>query len=179
MAADLGLDFWTAPARRQLAHCSTALITFKTVAGPSLELTSRAWARDSVSNTWRTLAAFLDGTIAEALWCQASARRPHSLDSLVRRVLARLERGVAAVRGLARGRHGAGGQRWAGGRGNIKRVGYKNCRRQAQVNHASGTECGCEQSRVTAKREPARRLQRPLPAAPPAAPRPAPPAMSQ
>jgi hypothetical protein len=37
----------------------------QSVPGPGLELTSLAWARDTVSNEWRTFAAFLDGSVAE------------------------------------------------------------------------------------------------------------------
>ncbi len=44
-----------------------------------MELTSLAWALDAVSRTWRTFAAFLDGTVAEVLWRQAAVA--HSLDS--------------------------------------------------------------------------------------------------
>lgn len=43
----------------------------QTVVGPSLEITSLAWARDTVSNTWRTFAAFLDGSVAEVAWRQS------------------------------------------------------------------------------------------------------------
>ncbi|GLC46942.1 hypothetical protein PLESTB_001544800 [Pleodorina starrii] len=55
------------------------LVCIQTVVGPSLEITSLAWARDSVTNTWRTFAAFLDGTVAEVLWRQAAVA--HSSDS--------------------------------------------------------------------------------------------------
>ncbi|GLI64516.1 hypothetical protein VaNZ11_007785 [Volvox africanus] len=55
------------------------LVCIQTVIGPAVELTSLAWARDSVSNAWRTFAAFLDGTIAEVLWHQAAVA--HSMDS--------------------------------------------------------------------------------------------------
>ncbi|KAG2432290.1 hypothetical protein HYH02_013013 [Chlamydomonas schloesseri] len=72
------------------------LVCTQTVAGPSLELTSLAWARDSVSNTWRTFAAFLDGTIAEVLWRQASVA--HSLDSYGGVVWALAAAPVACVR---------------------------------------------------------------------------------
>ncbi|GIL46659.1 hypothetical protein Vafri_3595 [Volvox africanus] len=55
------------------------LVCVQTVIGPAVELTSLAWARDTVSNAWRTFAAFLDGTIAEVLWHQAAVA--HSMDS--------------------------------------------------------------------------------------------------
>lgn len=47
--------------------------------GPSLEVTSLAWARDAFSSTWRTFVALLDGTVAEVLWRQAAVA--HSTDS--------------------------------------------------------------------------------------------------
>ncbi|KAG2427339.1 hypothetical protein HXX76_012534 [Chlamydomonas incerta] len=72
------------------------LVCTQTVAGPSLELTSLAWARDSVSNSWRTFAAFLDGSIAEVLWRQASVA--HSLDSYGGVVWALAAAPVACVR---------------------------------------------------------------------------------
>lgn len=49
------------------------------VVGPSLELTSVAWARDTVDGSWRTFAAYLDGTVAEVLWRQAAVA--HALDT--------------------------------------------------------------------------------------------------
>ncbi|KXZ42516.1 hypothetical protein GPECTOR_139g672 [Gonium pectorale] len=55
------------------------LVCTQTVAGPSLELTSLAWARDSVTNSWRTFAAYLDGTVAEVVWRQGAVA--HSQES--------------------------------------------------------------------------------------------------
>ncbi|KAG2482398.1 hypothetical protein HYH03_018659 [Edaphochlamys debaryana] len=55
------------------------LVCIQTVIGPSLELTSLAWARDTVSHSWRTFVAFLDGTVAEVVWRQGSVS--HSTDS--------------------------------------------------------------------------------------------------
>ncbi|EFJ48124.1 hypothetical protein VOLCADRAFT_91388 [Volvox carteri f. nagariensis] len=57
------------------------LVCIQTVVGPPLELTSLAWARDSVSSStpWRTFAAFLDGTVAEVVWRQGAVA--HSMDS--------------------------------------------------------------------------------------------------
>ncbi|GFR42935.1 hypothetical protein Agub_g3833 [Astrephomene gubernaculifera] len=55
------------------------LVCTQTVIGPPLELTSLAWALDTVSNTWRTFAAFLDGTLAEVVWRQGAVA--HSQDS--------------------------------------------------------------------------------------------------
>lgn len=48
------------------------LVCTQVVVGPCLELTSVAWAMDTAERTWRTFAAFLDGTVAEVLWRQAS-----------------------------------------------------------------------------------------------------------
>ena len=89
-----------------------------------MELTSLAWARDSVSNTWRTLAAFLDGNSAEVLWRQACvAYSPDSLVCTTVGVGAAGARGGcvwAAVRGLARlGTRAARHWRWRAPRGNI------------------------------------------------------------
>ncbi|PNH10616.1 Cirhin [Tetrabaena socialis] len=55
------------------------LVCTQTVAGPSLELTSVAWARDTFNNSWRTFAAYLDGTVAEVVWRQAVVA--HAVDS--------------------------------------------------------------------------------------------------
>ena len=49
------------------------------VVGPSLEITSLVWAQDTIDQSWRAFASYLDGTVAEVMWKQGCVA--HSTDT--------------------------------------------------------------------------------------------------